>query len=153
MTMQASRYHGPSRIRYRFLDLTHVPSFYNKKYRTSLARYLPIPQEEDKNVKLSYHEACVALPIIRNRRRIQLVFLDPERIGYSEWSHRSSDRLSPEELACLTGRTKLYDKATIAVASAVCEFRGLMFHGVRTEVGTRLLTLYENLNGDRLKAR
>jgi hypothetical protein len=132
--MKACRYAGPSRIRYRVIDITLVPTYE--------PRYRPVQQEENKRVQLAYNEVCIALPIIRKRRRIMITFMDPHRLMTWRWSSTPAERLSPEERACLDGNLELYDEATTAVAVTVCEFRGLLYHGKPTPIGLRLRALY-----------
>jgi hypothetical protein len=71
-----------------------------------------------------------------------LVFMDPHKLMTWRWSSTPAERLSPEELACLDGNFGMYDEATTAVAATVCEFRGLLYKGKPTPIGSKLRAHY-----------
>ena len=127
----ATQHAGPSRIRYRKIDLHEPPSV------------LKMVAREGRATRLTDRVAIAALPVLRNRRRDLFVFLHPDIVRAQDWVLAPGDKLSPEEMAALDNESNKFDKATMNVARAVCTYRGLLKDGDLTWVGKRLRTLYD----------
>jgi len=116
VTINASNLSGVSRLRFRLLDISQEPYTF---YRNHALR-------EGKRIKLDVNTALAALPVMRGRRRDLLVFLCPARARAHSWSYSNGWRLSPEEIAVLLSQEDAFDRSTMAVARAVCVYRGLI---------------------------
>ena len=108
----ATTHVGHSRIRFRALNITDPPPYSYK--RTTL-----------RTLKLNDNTALCALPTLRSRRRDLLVFMTPERVKAQKWTVSEGNRISPEERAACLGQES-FDASTMAVARAVCYYRGLI---------------------------
>jgi len=108
----ASKYSGSSRLRFKVIDITDY----------SVKRWM---LRDSKPVKLDSSTVVVALPTLRGRRRDLLCFMLCSEVRAQTWSLGPNKKLSPEELAVLQGLDK-FDPSTMAVAQAVCVYRGLV---------------------------
>lgn len=134
VVLQATNLRGSSRIRFRLLDITEEPKF------TKLA------QAEGRRIDVTWNRALVALPVIHNRRRILLLFLNEAlflKKASVGWSNSYPGRLTPEEAAVLEHKLDHYSRQTAAVAKAICEYRGLINRaGELSSDGSQYLTMY-----------
>lgn len=129
VSIMASKYTGPSRLRFKVLDIMEPPPYAIKR---AILR-------ETKPVKLDADTVVCALPTLRGRRRDLLCFMHIHRVKSRTWSIANSSKLSPEEIAVCLGQEK-FDTATMAVAQAVCIYRGLVDpRGRITRLGSELL--------------
>ena len=124
----ATNHHGGSRIRYRELDIEH---------EQLVRRFAPY---EGKRFRVPPDRVICALPVLRNRRRDMLVFMNPATVrAHSPWSQANQNRLAPEEIAVLLKQDG-FDHATLDVAQAVCTYRQLVDpRGRLTSQGEKLL--------------
>jgi hypothetical protein len=122
----ASKYSGASRLRFKMIDITDY------SYKKTILR-------ETKPIKLDSNTVIVALPTLRGRRRDLLCFMLCSGVRAHRWDQADRNKLSPEEIAACTGQDK-FDPSTMAVAHAVCVYRGLIDpRGRITEQGSKFL--------------
>jgi hypothetical protein len=119
----ANKYGGNSRLRFKCIDITDYT------IKKTILR-------DGKPIKLDSSTVVVALPTLRGRRRDLLCFMLCSEVRAQTWAIGPHKKLSPEELAVLQGLDK-FDPSTMAVAHAICVYRGLVDpRGRLTDLGS-----------------
>jgi hypothetical protein len=130
VAMLATGLRGPSRLRFRLLDITEEPVFKR------------LNQREGRVLAVKPNLCLAALPFVGDRRWNLLVFLHPDRLGDRMWSQSFEARLKPQEADILERKLEHYDDKTIKVVRAVCEYRGLLARDRVTKLGLLYLEAY-----------